>query len=175
MWKMDELFSQSSPGANPIYSTKYVAGRATGRRRLGTNTKSQHSPVAGLPRPKNKNMKLYTEAPFGHRHIGHRHIGHRHISHRHIGHRHIGHRHIGHIQKCSVSSSVCFRLRDFFSTIHFSCNHSGANSGCNRQHFFSLWFPPHLGHFNTSSTVAFLLGVLLSGPLVAASPYGSVS
>ena len=42
MCRMDELFSQSSPGANPIYSTKYVAGRTTGRRRLGTNTKFQH-------------------------------------------------------------------------------------------------------------------------------------
>ena len=32
---MDRLFSQSSPGADPIYSTKYVAGRATGQRRRG--------------------------------------------------------------------------------------------------------------------------------------------
>ena len=37
MWRMDWLFSQSSPGANPIYNTNHVAGMATGRRRLGTN------------------------------------------------------------------------------------------------------------------------------------------
>ena len=38
------FFSQSSPGANPIYSTNHVAGMATGRRRLGTNHLSTMSP-----------------------------------------------------------------------------------------------------------------------------------
>ena len=33
----EELFSQSSLGAGPIYSTNYVAGMAMGRRRLETN------------------------------------------------------------------------------------------------------------------------------------------
>ena len=41
MCKMDGFFSQCSSGADPIYSTNYVAGRATGRRRLGTKAGNQ--------------------------------------------------------------------------------------------------------------------------------------
>lgn len=42
------LKSQSSPGANPMYSANYLTSRVTSRRRLGTNH-FQHSPITDLP------------------------------------------------------------------------------------------------------------------------------